>query len=135
MTTQTLIETDYATLRYYPETGIVHSEFHKYVYGLQFRNFITAGLTVFQQNRLNKWLSDDRKTSTLPQADLDWAQEHWIVPMINSGWKYWAIVLPEKLVARQPILRAMEEFAKYGLQVGTFDDPASALAWLESVDR
>ena len=135
MTTQTLMDTDYATLWFYPEAGIVHHAFHKYIYGEEFRSVLTLGLEVVQQSGAQKWLSDDRHASSMPQADYDWAEKHWIEPMIHSGWKYWAVVLPDKLVGRQSLLRVMEAYAKYGLQVATFDDPTAAYAWLESVDR
>ncbi len=134
MTTQTIIDTEYATLWYYPESGIVHHEFHKYIHGDEFRNIMELGLVVFRQFGLRKWLSDDRKNSALPQADIDWAVANWIEPMVKSGWTYWGLVLPDKTVGRAPMMRVIEAYSQYGVQIVVFEDPSEAYQWLESVE-
>ena len=45
----TILETEYATLWYHPDTKIVHHQFHKFIYGQQFRDVLEKGLEVFQQ--------------------------------------------------------------------------------------
>ncbi len=133
MTTHTLLENDYATLVYHPESGIVHHEFRKFIYGDALREILEVGLTAFQQYGASKWLSDDRKNSAVPQADLEWAVEFWVIPMIQSGWKYWAVVLPDKAVGKAAMMRIIENFTQYGLTIEVFDDPADALNWLNSM--
>jgi hypothetical protein len=108
MMTHTLLENDYATLVYYPESGIVHHEFRKFIYGDALHEILEVGLTAFQQYGASKWLSDDRKNSAVPQADLEWALEYWVMPMIQSGWKYWAVVLPDKAVGRAAMKRIVD---------------------------
>ena len=133
MITQMIFNTDYATLCYYPESRIMHHEFHKYIHGHELRSVLLQGLAVFQEYGIQKWLSDDRKNSALPQADLDWAIENWITPMINSGWKYWAVVLPDKPVGKAPMMRLIEIYSQHGVRVEIFEDPAEAYQWLESI--
>jgi hypothetical protein len=133
MTTMTLLETDYATLRYYPETKIMHHTFHKFIYGTQLRNVMLKGLECFQQYGLTKWLSDDRKNSVLPQADFDWSLEEWLPPMLKAGWTHWAIILPEGAVGQQAMTRLIESYAERGLIIEVFSAPEEAMQWLESV--
>lgn len=133
MTTQTLLENDYATLVYHVESGIIHHEFQKFIHGDALREILDVGLTAFQQYGLTKWLSDDRKNSAVPQADVDWAIESWIMPMIQSGWKYWAVILPDKAVGKAAMMRIIESFTQYGLTIEVFDDPDEAFNWLNSM--
>ena len=132
MSKTTLIDTDYVTLWYDAEKKIVHHKFHKYIYGQQFRNVLEKGLEVFKEKGAQKWLSDDRNNSALPTEDGDWAQENWAPRVIAAGWKYWAIVLPEKVVGQMNMQRFIEENTKLGLTVRVFSDPDEALKWLES---
>ncbi|MBK8024548.1 MAG: hypothetical protein IPK19_24750 [Chloroflexi bacterium] len=67
MSQTTIIETDYATVWYHPEAGIVHHEFHRFIHGDQFRGVLEKGLEIFKQYGAKKWLSDDRKNSALPR--------------------------------------------------------------------
>lgn len=71
MSTLTIIDTDYATLWYHPDTKIVHHQMHRFTYGEQFRQVLEKGLEIFQQYGAQKWLSDDRKNSALPAADAE----------------------------------------------------------------
>ena len=132
MTTHTLLENDYATLVYYPESGIVHHEFRKFIYGDALHEILEVGLTAFQQYGASKWLSDDRKNSAVLQADLEWALEYWVMPMIQSGWKYWAVVLPDKAVGRAAMKRIVDALGEYGLNIEVFEDPDEAMNWLIS---
>ena len=111
----------------------MHHEFRKFIYGDALREILEVGLTAFQQYGASKWLSDDRKNSAVPQADLEWAVEFWVIPMIQSGWKYWAVVLPDKAVGKAAMMRIIENFTQYGLTIEVFDDPADALNWLNSM--
>jgi hypothetical protein len=128
----TLIDTDYATLWYDTEKKIVHHKFHKYIYGPEFRNVLEKGLEVFKEKGACKWLSDDRNNSALPTEDRDWAQGNWSPRVIAAGWKYWAIVLPQKVIGQMNMQYFIDENTKMGLTVQVFSAPDEALQWLES---
>ena len=78
-------------------------------------------------------MSDDRKNPVLSKEDTDWAQTQWFPAVKAAGWKYWAIVQPEKVLTKI----GMEQFAKtysdLGITARMFSNPEDALAWLESV--
>ena len=127
-----LIDTDYVTLWYHPEKKIVHHQFHRYIYGQEFRNVLETGLKVFKEKGAHKWLSDDRNNSALPTEDTNWAQSNWAPRVIAAGWKYWAIVLPQKVIGQMNMQRFIEDNAGLGLTMQAFTDPDEALKWLES---
>lgn len=128
----TMLETDYATLWYYPEDQIVHHQIHRYIHGDHLRDVLNKGLDIFAENKVQKWLSDDRNNSALPQADIDWAMENWVSVMKENGWKYWAIVLPDKAVGKVSMERLIESYRAEGIEVDIFESPDEAYQWLQS---
>jgi hypothetical protein len=133
MSKTTIIDTEYVTLWYYPESKIVHHVFHKYIYGEEFRNVLLKGLEIFKQNSAQKWLSDDRKNSALPKEDGEWSVNEWAPKVIDAGWKYWAIVMPDKTVGQLNMQRFIDSYKEQGVTIQIFDDPAEALKWLDNV--
>jgi hypothetical protein len=132
MSKATLIDNDYVTLWYDPEKKIVHHKFHKYIYGQQFRDVLEKGLEVFKEKGSQKWLSDDRNNSALPTEDTNWAQSNWAPRVIAAGWKYWAIVLPEKVIGQMNMQHFIDNYSEKGVAVQVFSDPDEALSWLKS---
>lgn len=128
---QTVIETEFATLKYYPEKRIVHHEIKKFLFGDNFRNFMLKAADVFVQHKCTKWLSDDRGNSALKQDDLEWAHANWEPKIFKSGWKFWAIILPEKVIGQMNMKKIIERYQSMGVKVNVFSDPILAMAWLE----
>ena len=126
-------DSEYATLWYDADKKIVHHEFHRFIYGEEFRQVLEKGLEIFKQNGAQKWLSDDRKNSTLTTEDTQWAQQSWFPQVFEAGWKYWAIVMPDKVVGKLNMKRFIDAYSKQGLTIDIFDDPNEAREWLESV--
>lgn len=134
MSRETILETDYATLWYYPESKIVHHEFHRFIYGDKFREVLNTGLEVLRERGGKKWLSDDRKNSALPKADSEWGLNDWNPRVFEAGWRYWAVVMPDKVVGQMNLDWLMRENISQGLTVKAFEDPDEALEWLETVE-
>ncbi|MCL4249166.1 MAG: STAS/SEC14 domain-containing protein [Anaerolineae bacterium] len=133
MSTETIIENEYTTLWYHPDSRIVHHKWHKFIHGERFREVLEKGLEIFQERGANKWLSDDRNNSTLPAADSEWGIKDWNPRVMAAGWKYWAIVMPDKVVGKMNMQRFIDLYAEQGLNIDIFDDADEALKWLESV--
>jgi hypothetical protein len=134
MSTITIIDTDRASLWYHPESGIVHHEFRKYVCGANFRNVLNEGFEFVDKHGATKWLSDDRGNSALRPDDADWAMNDWAPRTASSGWKYWAIVLPESVIGKMNMQPYIQQEEALGVEVQIFTDPVLAMAWLESVE-
>ena len=126
----TIIESDAVSLRYYPATRIVHHEIRRFIHGEEFRALLLEGLRAFRKYGANKWLSDDRGNGPLKPADAAWAKAEWSTQVIDAGWKYWAVVMPDKAMAQMNMQRWIAGFAKRGVTVDVFDNPSDAMAWL-----
>lgn len=133
MLKQTVFDKEYASLYYYPEPKIVHHVFHKFIYGEDFRQVLEKGLEIFQQHGAKKWLSDDRKNSALPTVDLTWGLEVWAPQVFKAGWKYWAILMPDKVAGQMSMNRIMKNYIDQGLNMQVLSETDEALKWLESV--
>jgi hypothetical protein len=133
MTANQIFDDDFATLWYHTEQKIVHHKIKKWIAGDNLRNLLNKGYEVIKKNNAQKWLSDDRNNSVLNPDDEKWAKTDWFVRMLKVGWKYWAIVLPEKVVGQMNIKRFSEDYSKAGITAKLFSDPDEALKWLESI--
>lgn len=134
MSIKKILDNDYATLWHHPENKIVHHQFHKFIHGEQFRSVLEKGLEIFEEYNATKWLSDDRKNSALPKEDAEWAMTDWNPRVISSGWKYWAIVLPDKILGKTNMNQFIKQQNEQGVTVEIFDDADEALDWLKSVN-
>jgi hypothetical protein len=130
MRRQTIVETPFASLWYYPAERIVHHQIHKFIYGEAFRELFMKGAEVLKANGATKWVSDDRKSGPLSGEDKAWADTCWQPLVIRAGWKTWAIVLPETVVGQMNIRRIIRENEKLSLEVQLFTSPEEALAWI-----
>ncbi len=119
------------TVWFIPETKIIHSRIHKFVSGKEFQSFLMAGLDALVKNKATKWLSDDRSNSALRKEDIEWGNQNWVPPCVRAGWKYWAIVQPEKVLAQMPMERMVEDYKKFGVTSKFFSDATAAMIWLE----
>lgn len=132
MSKQVIYESPSVSVSYHPESGIIHSQVHKFVTGKEFQDFLMAGYNALVKNKSRKWLSDDRSNSVLRKEDVDWGNQNWFPKCVAAGWKYWAIVQPEKVLAAAPMERLVEDFKKFGVTSKFFSDPNAAMSWLES---
>jgi hypothetical protein len=125
-----VLDNEYITLWYWPAYRLVHHEMHQYTAGDPFRSALEAGLATMIERGANKWLSDDRANNALPPADDEWARTQWFPRTKAAGWKYWAIVKPEKILGTMHLRRFAEAYAKEGITANMFSDPDHALAWI-----
>lgn len=127
----TVWDTDYVAVWYYPDKQIIHHKFHKFLYGQEFRNALSAGTEAMKKYGARKWLSDDRQNSALRKADLDWANTSWFPQTQKAGWKFWAVVLPENALGQLNMDVAIKLNAKRGIITQMFSNPQDAMTWLE----
>ncbi len=129
---ETILETESVTLRWYPFAKIVHHEFRRFVRGEELRSVLNRGLEEMTRHGGVKWLSDNRGNAPLTPADTEWALGDWAPRVMKAGWKYWAGLMPEKVVGKMNMRRWIETYSQKGVTVDVFDDTEEALAWLES---
>jgi hypothetical protein len=135
MEKETILETNYASLWFYPQLKIIHHQFHKPVIGEEFLKILTTGIEKFEKFECNKWLSDDRKLPILQQKDRDWLQENMDHRLKEAGFKYWAMVLPENVIGALSIENDLKHWKNKGIKVKVFEDPTIALEWLAKIEN
>jgi hypothetical protein len=133
MNKKILLENDTATLYYYPDEKIIHHVFHKFIFGDKFREVLMTGADHFTKNNCKKWLSDDRKNPVLKKEDMDWGNSIWRPKVFKAGWKYWAILLPDKEAGKIAMKSVIEDYSRSGITVELFENTDDALKWLTSL--
>jgi hypothetical protein len=123
---------EYVTMVYYPETKILHHQIHKFFFGQTYRDIFNTGVQVFKKYGACKWLSDDKSVTSFTKEDVEWGYKEWFPRMIESGWKYWALILPEKVIGQVAVKRMAENYTSQGVQTRTFTSIDEAKKWLES---
>jgi hypothetical protein len=129
---ETIIDGEGASLWYHADSKIVHHELRQFVSGPEFRAILDKGAEVFEKQSANKWLSDDRGNGPLHPDDAEWALKEWAPRVIAAGWKYWAVVMPHKVLGKMNMKGWIETYAAKGVTVQAFTDPDEALKWLQS---
>lgn len=129
----TIYENESVALWFHPEKKIVHHKMKKWVADQEFRTLLDKGYDQLRSHKAIKWLSDDRGNSALKAEDEQWVKTDWLPRVLKAGWKYWGVVLPEKVVGQMNLKRHAEDFKKLGITVQVFTSPEDALKWLESV--
>ncbi|MBN2714551.1 MAG: hypothetical protein JXX14_01775 [Deltaproteobacteria bacterium] len=126
-----IVENEFFTLRYHRDTKIIHHEFHQFIHDAAFRECLLGGLELMKKHGAVKWLSDDRRNVVLTREEKAWSQNVWRPKALESGWKFWAIVDPEKTVGKLGLQRiAQSPDLQNALVVDHFDAPEPAYEWL-----
>ena len=129
-----VLDNQYATLRYYPAEKIVHHTFHKAIGGAEFRAILNGGADLLARNGAHKWLSDDRNNSAMSDEDTQWSMTDWFPRAVQSGWKFWALVVPADGMAKLNMKEFIDMYFEKGLRIMVFVDPAEAWKWLRNIE-
>lgn len=126
---------DQISVWYHPKRGVIQHQVSGYCYGAPYRAALEAGAAALRQFHAPSWLSDDRHGGALSPADEEWCRTVWAPKLIESGWKYWAVVRPQSAVGRLNVSRLLSAYRSLGVRAETFAEPAAALTWLEEQRR
>jgi hypothetical protein len=133
MAKEVVYKSDFATVWYDPDKKMIHHQIHKFVFGEEYKRFLLAGMEALKKYHVKKWLSDDRNNGAMRDEDVAWGMTNWFPQTIQAGWKYWAIVQPEKVIAQMNMEALVEDFAKGGIAAKFFTDPDAAAKWLDTL--
>lgn len=133
---QVVVSNEYYDLYFHKGDNIVHHVFKEQLESNSFREVLLKGTEVLREHRSRKWLSDNRlHTKVLSDDDNAWANNVWLPEIMNLGWKYWAIVVPDSMINRLDLIRYVESFHSKGIVVQVFSDDIAALDWLKGIDQ
>lgn len=131
MSKDTIIDNEHLTLWYHSDKKIVHHKIHKFLYGKVLRDGLDKGIELLKKYGAKKWLSDDRDNFGLTKEDTEWTYTDWFPRAVQAGWKYWALVRPEKVIGQMSMKQIIKDCARSGVTVQVFSDPEEAMKWLE----
>ena len=132
MEKKVILDNEFMTLWYHPDKKIIHHEFHKFTQGETLRDCLSAGAEQMEFKGAQKWLSDDRKNTVVGEDDMKWTSTVWRPRVIKAGWKYWALVLPEKVLGERSMKRLADDMRGFGVEVYLCNDSDQGLKWLKS---
>lgn len=128
---KTLTESDNYILWYHISGRVIHHEIRGPLEEGDLTHLLTVGLEHMKRHKVTKWISDDRKRSTVPQEEAEWAQNQWAPAAIAAGWTHWAVLNPEGAVSGLQMKRFIRTFKEHGVEVRPFDDSADAVEWIK----
>lgn len=94
---------------------------------------LNKGSQTLRDQKISKWLSDDRNNGPIPQAIIDWGATDFTSRTIDNGWKYWANVVPKDLIAAGTYVPLIQQFYDMGLRMQVFSSSDEALEWLDKM--
>lgn len=126
----TVLDTEWLNVRYYPEAGIIHHTWKKTCSGQVFRDMMLEASDYLGSHKGSKWLSDDRLFMAMTDEDNLWGQRVWFAKTVHAGWKHWAILLPERQAGQESMQMMVNEYRAAGINAKVFDTLESATDWL-----
>jgi hypothetical protein len=132
MTTLTVLNNPCAQLYFNEDTKIVHHHLNNGIDSTSLRDVLDRGIETLKRYGATKWLSDNKDIDPLSDDDAKWVNTSWLPRAIASGWKYWALVVPDSMKARMNMREFVESFYNQGVRVMVFIDVEEAMHWLEA---
>ncbi len=126
----TVVENEYITLQYVPDQKYIYHVIHKPIPDQPLRDALNAGSEALKKYGACRWLSDDRLNGPLSKEIQEFGFNDWGPRTIKAGWKYWADVVPQQLVAAGALAPVMEAYFGLGLRMQVFSSVEDASAWL-----
>jgi len=131
MAPETILDNRFVTLVYHPDTQIIHHVYKRGIGDESLKEALNTGLEVLKEKGARKWLSDNRLIGGHTDEETEWINRNWLPRAIEGGWSYWALVLPDNLLARLNMTEFVNSFYDQGVTVRVFKDADEAMAWLE----
>lgn len=130
-----IIDNEYITLKYLPDKKMIYHTVHQPISGQPLRDMLLTGFNAIKEYGISKWLSDDRLNGPMSEEDRAWGSENINRRSMEAGWKYWALVVPQEIIAAGSMAPTMEAMFEYELRMMVFSDVESAFAWLDQFDN
>jgi hypothetical protein len=115
----------------YPLKRLIHHQMHGPCYYEPFRAALEAGREAMVYYKCDRWLSDDRENGPLPPDDELWATLTWFPRTRDAGWKYWAMVMPVKVIGQLNVSRFVKLYREQGVIARLFTEIDEAFDWLD----
>ena len=129
-----VLDNQYITIKYLPDKKMIYHTVHQPFGGQALRDALIAGFDALQNYKVSKWLSDERKNGPMSAEDIEWGNKNLNQRSMEAGWKYWALVVPEQLVAAGAMVPTMNALFELGLRMMVFSNVEEASEWLAKLE-
>lgn len=131
-----IYDSEYITIEYWPEKKFIFHTIHQPMSAHleTFKAALNAGTEALERYKVSKWLSDDRKNDALTEEGGRWSFTDWQPRTMQAGWKYWASVVPEDLVAAGTLIPVIDQLFERGLRMRVFTNVEEAIKWLDTME-
>ena len=119
-----------ATISYSAENDVLLQTINNHLNSNSLREFQTKFIKICQVLNVTKIVSDAEQQKVIQIEDMKWMKQLIIPAMINSGVKYFAIIMPENSTGKTA-MRLFAETAR-GITVSLFKDLLSAKKWMSN---
>ena len=130
---ETLIDNEYVSLYYHEDKNMIHHIYKHGIHGKYLEEALTTGTDHLIKHNATKWLSDNRAIDGVTDEESEWINTVWLPRTMEAGWKFWALVVPEKAMAAMNMTQFIHSFSEQGVRCRVFADPEKAMAWLDSL--
>ncbi len=130
----TIIDNEYVTMKYLEDKKALYHVVHKPIGGQPLRDMLMTGLEAIQRYGVKKWLSDDRLNGPMSEEDRAWGEANVNSRAAEVGWKYWALVVPQQIVAAGSMVPIIEANFEKGMRMMVFSTPEEGFAWLDQFE-
>lgn len=130
-----VIDNSYARLSYDTEKKIVFHTFHEGLDTAHFQMVLNKGIEILREHGAIKWLADTRAIKPLTEEQGRWIATDWLPRAVTTGWKYWALVVPDSIESRASMAHHVDFFEGKGVRLNTFTKMDEAWAWLEKAGK
>lgn len=134
MSDLTIVDNEYITMKYLADKKTIYHVVHQPINGAPLREALLKGFNALHDYGATKWLSDDRKNGPMSKEDEDWNRENLNRGLVGTEWKYWALIVPEVVVAAGAMVQTMEELHAQGLRMMVFSDVEAGFEWLDQFE-
>lgn len=120
------------TISYDPEQQLGMAVWNGFLSSEEFRESVEICLNLMNDQKLLRWLGDNRKLRAIRQTDQDWFVEH-ILPKLAAGTlRRNASVVSEDLFNRMAVEQIIKRAENLGdMSLRDFDSVEDAMAWLQ----
>ena len=124
-------ETDSFSIEYDVETNSILHTVKSFLVTDEWKDLLTTGHHFFAENKLSKWISDNRDLPVLHNNIDAWFYNDWLPGMIETGWKQWAMVEPTIHPGKLSQKSYLENIANLGIEVRSFEGLEEAREWIK----
>jgi hypothetical protein len=108
-------------------------EWKGFAFGKEFETIMLGGIDLMAQHKGSKLLMDARSGSAIKQEDQDWIKDVFVDHAYGAGLRYFAMVLPEKTVAKMSLSRTAASIGGYPYELVDFAGMDEAVRWLSGL--